>query len=257
MLTATLSYTAITRNFAQTFERTAESAVVARETKYYLDNIGKVKSVDDLLKNSRLYGYVLTAFDLTDMRNAKGLVRKVLEGGISRPDSLANTLHDRRYRALAAAFDFATMGEATTTTTATRQGTVDRFVQITLETNAGKQNEGARMALYFRRMAPSIASAFGILADKTLLDVVQTTFGLSKAMSFQSIDRQAQLVTKHLDVADLRDPAKLDKLIQRFTARYDAQHAQGGAPLSPFGTGGIGINPGLLSALANLKLGGF
>lgn len=257
MLTATLSYSAITRNYSQTLERTAASTTVARETKYYLDNIGKVKSVDDLLKNSRLYNYVLTAFDLSDMRNAKGLVRKVLEGGISRPDSLANTLYDRRYKALASAFDFATLGPATTASSAARQGTVDRYVEISLEADAGKQNEGARMALYFRRMAPKITSATGILADKTLLAVVQTIFGLSKAMSFQPIDRQAKLIDKNLVVADLRNPAKLDKLIERFTANYDAQYSQPTAGLSLFGASGIGISPSLLSSLSNLKLGGY
>jgi hypothetical protein len=257
MLTATISYGAITRNYSQTLERTAASTSVARETKYYLDNIGKVKSVDDLLKNSRLYTYALTSFGLADMRNAKGLVRKVLEGGVASPDSLANTLLDKRYKALASAFDFATYGAATTTTTAARQGTVDRYVEISLETNAGKQNEGARMALYFQRVAPKVTSATGILADRTLLEVVQTTFGLSKSMSFQTIDRQANLIGKHLDVADLRNPAKLQKLIERFTAYYDVRHSQPNAGLSPFAPGGIGISPSLLSSLSNLKLGGF
>ncbi len=254
MLTATLSFTNITRNFAQSLARTAASATVARDTAYYLDTIGKVKTVDGLLKNSRLYTYVLTAFDLADMRNAKGLVRKVLEGGIASPDSLANRMTDRRYRALAAAFDFPASGTATTAATAARQGTVDRYVEIALESDAGKQSDGARMALYFRRMAPKVTRATGILADKTLLEVVQTAFGLAKGMSFQPIDTQAKLVAKHLDVADLHDPAKLQKLIVRFTANYDAKHAQ--SRLSPFGTGSIGISPDLLASLANLKLGG-
>jgi len=257
MLTATLSFTSITRNFSQSLARTAASTTVARESAYYLDNIGKVKTVDDLLGNSRLYNYVLTAFDLDDMHNAKGLIRKVLEGGVARSDSLANTLHDKRYKALAAAFDFPANGTATTATTAARQGTVDRHVEVVLEANAGKQNEGARMALYFRRMAPKVTSATGILADKTLLEVVQTAFGLSKSMSFQSIDKQAKLIGKYLDVADLTDPAKLQKLIARFTANYDAKHTQADGGLSVFGTGSIGISPALLSSLANLKLGGF
>lgn len=257
MLTATLSYTSITRNFSQSLTRTAAGPIVARETKYYLDNIGKVKTVDDLLKNSRLYTYVLTAFDLGDMRNAKGLIRKVLEGGVARSDSLANTLHDKRYKMLAAAFDFPGKGATTTATTAARQGTVDRYVEIALETDVAKQNDGARMALYFRRMAPKVASTTGILADKTMLEVVQTAFGLSKAMSFQPIERQTKLIGKHLAIADLSDPAKLQKLIERFTANYDAQHTQADVGLSVFGTGSIGISPTLLSSLANLKLGGF
>jgi hypothetical protein len=256
MLTATISYSSITRNYAQSLARTAANPTVARETDYYLDHIGKVKTVDDLLKNNRLYNYVLNAFDLGDMRNAKGLIRKVLEGGIARSDSLANTLHDKRYKALAAAFDFPANGTDTTSRSAARQETADRYLEIALETAAGKQNEGARKALYFQRMAPKITSATGILADKTLLEVVQTTFGLSKAMSFQSIDRQAKLIEKHLAIADLQDPAALRKLIVRFTANYDATHSQTRAPSFAFGSSSIGISPSLLSSLANLKLGG-
>lgn len=256
MLTATLSYASITRNYSQTLARAAAGATVARETDYFLEHIGKVKTIDDLLKNSRLYNYVLTAFDLADMRDAKGLVRKVLEGGVANPRSLANSLHDKRYKALAAAFDFATHGTTTTATAAARQGTVDRYVEAAVESNASKQNEGARMALYFRRVAPKVTSLTGILADKTLLAVVQTAFGLSKSMSFQSIDQQTKLIGKHLTVADLGDPAKLHKLIQRFTVNYDAGNTRSLAPPSVFGAGAIGLSPALLSSLAGLKLGG-
>jgi hypothetical protein len=256
MLTATLSYISIARDFSQSLARIAASTQVARDSAYYLDNIGKVKTVDDLLQNSRLYGFVLKAFDLDDMRYAKALIRKVLEGGIAESTSLANTLTDKRYRALAAAFDFPGNGPATTTTTAARQGTVDRYVETALEANVGKQNDGARMALYFRRMAPELTSLTGILADTTLLEVVQTTFGLSKGMSFQPIEQQTKLLGKHLAVADLKDPAKLEKLIVRFTANYDANRPQADTTLALFGTGSVGISPTLLASLASLKLGG-
>jgi hypothetical protein len=256
MLTATLSYTAITRDYAQSLTRTAADPTVARETKYYLDNIGKVKTVDDLLNNSRLYNYVLNAFDLGEMRSAKGLIRKVLQGGVSDPDSLANTMYDRRYKALASAFDFPANGAETTSKTAARQGTTDRYLDRSLEANAGRQNEGARMALYFKRVAPNITSTTGILADKTLLMVVQTAFGLARSMSFQPIERQANLIEKHLAIADLKDPAKLQKLIVRFTANYDAKNSQTTASAYSFGSGSIGLSSSLLSSLANLKLGG-
>jgi len=45
---------------------------VAQQTKYFLANIGKVKTVNDLINNSKLYTYVMTAFGLSDMMNAKG-----------------------------------------------------------------------------------------------------------------------------------------------------------------------------------------
>ncbi|HEY8579333.1 MAG TPA: hypothetical protein VIL72_05560, partial [Beijerinckiaceae bacterium] len=43
------------------------------------------------------------------------------------------------------------------------------------------------------------------------------------SMSNMEIDAQARLVDSKLKVADLKDPAKLDKFLQRFTSLYDLQ----------------------------------
>jgi hypothetical protein len=174
MLTATLYYNAITKDYSKTLATTAAEPSVAQQTQYFLANIGKAKTVNDLINNSKLYTYVMTAFGLADMTNAKALIRQVLEGGVSNPKSLANTLNDPRYLALASAFNFASDGNTTTSSTTLQQTTVNNYVEQTLETNVGQQNQGAQMALYFQRMAPNITSAYSILGDKTLLSVVQT-----------------------------------------------------------------------------------
>ncbi len=260
MLTATLYYNSITRNFSKTLAATAAEPAVAQQTKYFLANIGNVKTVSDLINNSKLYNYVMTAFGLGDMINAKGLIEKVLEGGISNPKSLANTLNDSRYKALASTFDFASNGAATTSSAVLQQTTVNNYVEQTLEANVGKQNQGTQMALYFQRMAPTITSAYSILGDKTLLSVIQTALGLSPAMSESNIDIQARMITSKLNIADLKDPAKLQQFIERFTAAYDATNTSASpvTPLTPLfdASTTIGISSNLLLNLANLKLGG-
>jgi hypothetical protein len=262
MLNATTYYRAITKDYSRTLAGTASGVTVSRETDYFLANIGKVKSADALLKNNKLYAYVMKAFGLTDKINAKGLIRKVLEGGLSGPKSLATTLHDPRYKALATAFNFAANGAATTSMTAAQQGTADKYVQQTLEANVGQQNEGAAMALYFQRMAPNISTAYNILGDKTLLKVVQTAFGLPVSMSQQNIDMQAKLINNQLKIGDLQNPAKLKKFIERFTATYDSKNTST-APTNPTSAmlfssagGAAGVSSDLLLRLANLKLGG-
>jgi hypothetical protein len=260
MLTATLYYNAITKNYSKTLAATAAEPAVTQQTNYFLANIGKVNSANDLLNNSKLYTYVMKAFGLSDMMNAKGLIRQVLTGGISDPKSLANTLNDPRYKALATAFNFAADGTNTTSSTTAQQTTVSNYVEQTLETNVGQQNQGTQMALYFQRMAPKITSAYSILADKTLLSVVQTALGLPASMSQESIDIQAKMITSQLKIADLQNPAKLQKFIERFTATYDSKNTSAAptTPLTPlFDTSNtVGINSNLLLSLANLKLGG-
>ncbi|WP_026607815.1 DUF1217 domain-containing protein [Methylocapsa acidiphila] len=258
MLTATTNYNLLVKNYSKTLASTAAEPTVSRETKYYLANISNVKSANDLLNNSKLYSYVMKAFGLSDMMNAKGLIRKVLEGGVASNKSLANTLNDPRYKALATAFNFAANGAATTQATAAQQGTVEKYVEQTLETDAGKQNPAVQKALYFQRMAPNITSAYSILADKTLLNVVQTALGLSSSMSSEPLDTQAKAITKALKISDLQNPAKLQKFIERYTATYDSQNAntQTTSATSALLVSSPGISFDLLLQLATLKLGG-
>ncbi|HEV7257043.1 MAG TPA: DUF1217 domain-containing protein [Bosea sp. (in: a-proteobacteria)] len=107
MTTTLMSYQAVTRNITQSLARTAAQPAVAANTAYFEKNIAKVKTLDDFMKDDRLYRYAVDAFGLGEMAYAKAFMRKVLEGGVSDPNSFANKLSDKRYREFAAAFDFA------------------------------------------------------------------------------------------------------------------------------------------------------
>ena len=108
MTTTMLSYQAVTRNITQSLARTAAKPDVAASAAYFEKNIGKVKTLDDFMKDDRLYRYAVDAFGLGEMAYAKAFMRKVLEGGVSSSNTFANKLSDKRYREFAAAFDFST-----------------------------------------------------------------------------------------------------------------------------------------------------
>jgi hypothetical protein len=258
MLNATIYYQTITRDYSKTLSGTAAEPVVARETKYFLANISKVKTVDQLLHNSRLYNYVMKAYGLGDQLNSRGLVKKVLEGGSTSSSALANTLNDPRYLAMAKAFDFKANGTSTTSSQTAQQGTVNSYLEQTLEVDAGKQNPGTQKALYFKRMAPNIKDAYSILADKTLLSVVETTLGLPVTISLATIDAQAHEINSRYKVSDLQDPAKLQRFIERYTSTYDAQNwsPTSSTPTSALDVNTVGIGSDLLMSLSKLKLGG-
>ena len=80
------------------------------------------------------------------------------------------------------------------------------------------------------REAPKVASAYGLLGDAALWKVVKTIFGFPDAMANADIEKQAAAVDARLDIADLKDPAKLDRLISRFAAAWDASQS---APADP------------------------
>jgi hypothetical protein len=259
VLTTSASYGIISANLARSLKVAADKPQVARETAYYLENIKDVKSIDDFLADDRIFAYAMKAFGLSDMTYAKAFVRKVLTEGVADSGSFANKLADTRYREFADTFNFAEFGATATIFDITRQGTVDRYVRQTLEEDAGGQDEGVRLALYFERKAASLTSPFAILADAALLKVVQTALGLPATMSLMDIDKQAELITARLDIEDFKDPEKLAKFLRRFTSLWEVSNpsARGSGPTISIGQPiQAGLGGDLLASLQNLKLGG-
>ncbi len=64
------------------FARVA-AGLVERQTKYYKENIGNVKSVDEFLNNYQLYSYAMDAFGLGEMTYAKAFMKKVLDSDLN------------------------------------------------------------------------------------------------------------------------------------------------------------------------------
>ncbi|MBE1297182.1 MAG: flagellar protein, partial [Rhodobacteraceae bacterium] len=71
------------------FDTFSKDPVLSRESDYFLENIGKVKTASDLVKDTRLLGIALGAFGLDDQLPMKALVQRVLEDGSSADDALA------------------------------------------------------------------------------------------------------------------------------------------------------------------------
>ncbi|MBZ9999800.1 MULTISPECIES: DUF1217 domain-containing protein [unclassified Mesorhizobium] len=197
---------------------------IKSETAYYLANITNVKSIDDLMANSRLYNYALSAYALDPATESKDLIRSVLAGGVRDPDSVANKITNKAYAGLASAFNFEQYAEAATTTNPAQQPTVDKYMRQTLEEDAGQTNEGVRLALYFQRKAPDITSWYNVLADTALASVVRTVLGLPDSFATADVDKQAQLFEQKLDISDFSDPEKLGKFLTRFTSMYEINH---------------------------------
>jgi hypothetical protein len=261
MLTATTLFDSINRNLPKSLNTVAAEPQVERETAFFQKNIGNIKSASQLVNNPRLYNYVMTAFGLSDMTNAKALITKVLEGGDS-SKSFAASLNDPRYLALAKAFNFQVNGAATTSSSSTISTSVANYNEQILENNTAKENPGAQMALEFQRLAPSITSVFSILGNATLLKVVETAFDLPTSLSLEPLSSQEQTITQNLDVSKLSDPKFLTNFLGRFTAEYDIKNPAGASSGPPANallaspSDSVGLSSSLLLSLATLQLGG-
>lgn len=260
MLPASTVYKSISSNIDRSISVIKAKPEMRREVEYYQQHIASVKSVNDLMADNRLYSFVMKSFGLEDMAYAKAFMRRILEGGVDDQKSLANRLADNRYRDLASTFNFASYGTATTSFERTQSGTVDRYLRQALEESAGRDNEGARMALYFSRKAPSIKSMYGILADKALLKVVLTQLQLPDTFSLMSIERQADVLSSKINLSDFTDSTKLAKFLDKFTVSWDIRNgtssAQPSLLLAGVDRATSNISVDLLSRLQQLRLGG-
>jgi hypothetical protein len=249
------SYNQISRNLQASVGRLAKQPELKREIDYYTANIGKIKSVDDFMANTRIYNFALTAHGLDDMQFAKAFIRKVLNEGIDTPQAFSIKLADQRFRDFAATFNFKRYGSATTSFDKAQQGTVDRFLRNSLEARSGEQNEALRLALYFERKASTVTSAFGILADRALYQVARTALGLPDAISGADIDRQAAILGDKIDIAKLNDAGYVKKLIQKFLGRSEIQNGGGDASnvAALIAGTGSGIDMRTIQSLQQLK----
>jgi hypothetical protein len=244
----------------------SEDAAAQKESTYYHNAIIRIRSLDDFLKDKRLVAYVLKAHGFEGETVTNDELRKVLTSDPFDEDSYVSKLSDTRFRGMAAAFNFTADGQIgrgpdqQVQSRSAMLKTMDLHVRQSMEAEAGAQNEGVRLALYFQRKAPEITSALSILADKALFEVARTALGLPESMSQADIDLQAAMINKRLNIEDLKDPEKLDKFLARFTTLYDLNSGTSSAA-SPasilLGGGGtnVGTDVSLLSRLQSITRG--
>jgi hypothetical protein len=262
---STLSdYLQVTTNLSKWQKVTQSAPAVKQQTKYFQDNIGKATTVAQFVNNPRLFNFALTAYGLGDQVKNKALFTKILQQGVGSQSNLAYTLHNVNILAFAKTFDFTGKGPAVTQQKGFADAIVSSYVEQTLESNEGQKSPGVQLALYFKRNAPNLTSTLGILADKNILTVVQTALGISPLTSAEPIDQQVALLKNKVNLADFKDPKKLQAFITRFTALYD--YNNGGASgtssassnvlLYDSSTGGAnGLDASTLLALQSVKRG--
>ncbi|MFT4181889.1 MAG: DUF1217 domain-containing protein, partial [Rhizobium sp.] len=209
----------------------AEKTKAASDAKdagtYFATNIVKVTSVTDLLADSKLTDFILKANGIDPKTVSTATLKKAFASDTSDSKSFVNTDDGAQFKSIVEAFNFDTDGNLTDTKLGVAQNsgaiaqTNDLFLHQTLEDQQGETNPGVRMALYFQRKAPDITSIYDIMGDSALYQVITTTFSLPSSMSSMDVDSQAKLLNKVIDITDLQDPDKVNKLLQRFSAMYD------------------------------------
>jgi hypothetical protein len=223
-----------------------QSAEIKRATDYFRDNIGKITTVDDLMKDRRLLDVSLKAFGLDDDINNKAFIRKVLAEGTIKDTAFANRLSDKRYAEFARVFGFGDLGARTGLATFP-DTIITRFNSRQFEKAVGEQSNEMRLALnvasgikdVLANSSTSTGQWFGVMGNSPLRRVFETALGFSPSFGQIDLDQQlsafktrARAIFGTDDLASFADPAAQEKLIRLYLVRAEAAASSGSTPAS-------------------------
>ncbi|MBU0726961.1 MAG: DUF1217 domain-containing protein [Alphaproteobacteria bacterium] len=204
-LNAVTSFNMLQRNSAQQLDQFAKTAQIVREVEYFKKAIGKVTSVDDLMKDRRLLSVALSAFGMDEEINYPGRMKKVLESSKDDPSAIANRLADGRFREISQAFAFGDEGMAKLQDPKFIEEIAQKYVLNEFEKALGANNPALREATYFLRNIGNVTSPYEVLGDKVLRSVVTFTLNLPAQIAVQSIESQARLISSRFDIDKFKD----------------------------------------------------
>lgn len=170
----------------------------------FKSGVSKLDNVDELLDDRDTLQFVLTAFGLDADINNIGKIRKVIESDPDDVNSFANRLADTRYGELAKFLDTTEYGVKNLKLSTEQSEVIDKYLTVQFERSLGQQNSAARDALFFLRRINSVDNTFQILGDSALRAIVTDALNLPPQIANQSVEKQASLVEKGLDLSSLK-----------------------------------------------------
>lgn len=244
-------------------EQSKAKEAATEETKYYSEKMLGIKTASEFIEDERLVNVLLTAYDIDPETVDEDFLKQVFASDLDDPKSFVNQQADTVWAEILGTFNFDTSGNlakrddgATIQTQGNILATENLYNRQTLEQEQGESNNGVRLALYFERMAKTITSAYDILGDTALLEFFRTSFSLPEEFSNMELDKQAELVKKYMNLEDLTDPEKVQKMINKFTALYDLENDNSSSSALSILTGGsnnAGISADLLYSMSQYR----
>lgn len=229
------------RTYESQLQSFSSSAANERETKYFLDNIGKIQSAEELVSDRRLLQVALGAFGLEGDLDNRFFIRKILEDGTQADDALSNRLADKRYREFSDAFGFGPGAVRKTALTSDMEQIAQANLTARFEIAVGESDETMRISLYAQRELSDLANKtsgadtkwFDLMGLPPLRSMMETALGLPSSFAQLDIDKQlvefkARLLklTGSEDLAQFSDPKSIEKLTDTYLARSQIAQLQ-------------------------------
>ena len=208
--------------------REQKDPVTVTALKQFQAAVAKARDAKSALQDPRVLAVLLPALGLSDQAQYPGLVQKALLADPADPKGLLASL-DSRFKAAAKTLDLKAKGLDALRDPKLQKQLTDGYVEYQYRIGLDDKNAGISDALYFLKTAANESNVYNILGNNVLRRVVTTALGLPTSLVVQSVETQARAVTTRLNLADLKDPRKLQKLAERYVIAAADQGGGGGA----------------------------
>lgn len=209
----------------------SESPQIRADRNYLVGKLSQPISTEDFLNDKRLLRVAMTAFDLGGEEWKRGFISKALTEAADPASTWLARLNNPKYTEFAKTFASAT-GEISLSAEKV-QSLAAAFNAAAFELSVGEVDESMRLALNFQSELPKLigtgssetAVLYRFLGNVPVRTVLETATGLPESMRKLPIEKQAEMLKSALQksfgiskIADLANPEKIDKAIQRFHA---------------------------------------
>ncbi|WP_282120340.1 DUF1217 domain-containing protein [Ruegeria atlantica] len=234
------------RTYDAQIDSFSSSSVNKRDSEYFLQNIKKVQTAEDLVSDRRLLQVALGAFGLESDLDNRYFIQKILSDGTKAQDALSNRLSDKRYRQFSEAFGLGPGEVRKTGLIINMEDIAHDNVVSRFEIAVGESDETMRIALYAQHALGDLAQKagnkdtkwFDLMSLPPLRRMMETALGLPSSFGQLNIDRQLEVFKDRLsgltgsdDLTQFKDEAAVGRLTDQFLAR--SQIAQLESIISP------------------------
>ena len=229
------------------FEQFQKDPVLQSDNEYFMENIGDVKTAEDLVSDYRLLSVALNAFGLAGEIDSKAMIQKVLEDGSEADDSLANKLGDDRWIDFTDAFAFGPGLTPVTGLDYKMQEVVDASIVQSFEDAVGNTDSSMQVSLYAERELVDLVTYddegeelsvlgqwYNIIGQPQLQSMFQVALGLPQDITGLDIDQQVEIFREAAnkrfgtdDLTTFSDPEKMDELVNTYLAMTELAAYQG------------------------------
>lgn len=205
------------------FEKFRARKDLQADIAYYRENIGDIKSLDDLFQDHRLLKFVLSSYDLESEIQYPGKVRKIIESDLTDIDSLANRFQDPRFKKLTEDLNHHMLGVTKLKFQTTTDDMVTRYERLQYERHLDEQAPGVRAAIEFERRIKDVSQTVQLLGDSVLREVVTVANNIPKELAYQEVGSQVTALERKVDVNVLKnDHSEVEKMVLRYLTFKDS-----------------------------------